>query len=373
MQFEEYRVLVVNLSTQFGGTDVRVLTQLSMLQSYVAECAAIVLQDSPLHERIKTMGLPHYPIPLDRGNPAMIAALRDIMQKKNYHVVDTHNVQSILWGQAAAKLAGVPGRVVTVHSDYLRENPGLKGRLYHTILRNSRIAVKQYIQVTEELQKQALASGLDGRTHWIPNAVIIPETPFTDKITSEYEAWGFAPDDFVLGIVGRLHPVKGHQYLIDAFNQLKDHPKLKLLIVGDGPIADELHAQVNDLNLQDRIHFTGFRQDIEHIMRSIDALVISSLSEAQPFVLLEAAAQSRPVIATKVGGLKTLIRHEDNGILVESEDSQALADAILWLQQHPNEAQQIAQRGYDFIKAEFGVKKMIEQILAVYTKAIHEQ
>ncbi|MEL6309802.1 MAG: glycosyltransferase family 4 protein [Chloroflexota bacterium] len=369
MQTTDYRVLLINLSTQFGGTDVRVLSQAQALQAHVAYCAVAVLEGSELHQRVEAAGLPHYTLEQGRSDPNLLFNLRRLMQNKTFHVVDTHNVISIFWGQMAAQLAGVPGRVATVHSDYLRENPNLKGRAYHTVLQSSRNVVKEYIQVTQDLQQQAIARGNQHST-WIPNAVAVPPEPFMGKDTSEYEQWGFAPDDTIIGIVGRLHPVKGHQYLIEALTHLATYPTIKLLIVGDGALEDDLKAQAQKANVLDRVHFTGFRKDIPHIMQSIDALCIASLSEAQPYVLLEATSHARPVIATAVGGLKALIEDGITGKLVPSEDSVALAEALRWLHEHPDEARTIALQGYEMVKRDYSTETMIQSVLTVYRKAI---
>ncbi|MGB7342232.1 MAG: glycosyltransferase family 4 protein [Phototrophicaceae bacterium] len=367
----DYRVLLINLSTQFGGTDVRVLSQAKALQSRVDHCAVAVLEGSKLHNRMILEGLPHHAIAHKRNSPQLLSSLRNIMKTHQYNIVDTHNVISIFWGQLAAWQAGVAGRVVTVHSDYIRENPNLKGRAYDAVLQASRLTVKAYIQVTEELQQTALNRGIKNTT-WIPNAVAMPDSPLQQKDTSSYDEWGFATDDRVIGIVGRLHPVKGHQYLIDALGLLPDMPKIKLLIVGDGDLRDALEQQVNALDIADRVHFTGFRDDIAHIMQSIDALCIASLSEAHPFVLLEAAAYARPIIATSVGGLKTLLRDKDTALMVEASNPEQLADALKYLATHPDEAQRLGVSAYEMVKAQFSTEKIIHSILNIYEKAVHE-
>ncbi|MFN8373164.1 MAG: glycosyltransferase [Anaerolineae bacterium] len=324
-----YRVLLIDLAQAFGGAEVRVLAQARALQGRVERCEVLTLRGSTLHERLKQENLPHQTVTVGRGNPGILFEVRRVIKDGGFQVVDAHNVQSILWGDFAAALAGARGRVATIHSDYGSEYPGLKGKLYDGVVTASRSVVKHYINVTEVLQQKAQREGYGGRSTLIPNAVLIPPEPLPKKDTRFYGEWGFAPDDFVVGILARLKPVKGHSYLIDAFGQLKDLPQAKLLIVGDGPLEAELKAQVESLGLGKRVVFTGFRQDIPDILQAIDCMP-ASLSEA-PYAVLEAASYARPLLVTAVGGLKTLLKHQDTGLLVAPKDAAGLADAVRWM------------------------------------------
>lgn len=135
-------------------------------------------------------------------------------------------------------------------------------------------------------------------------------------------------DAFIFGTVGRLAPTKGISYLIDAFAQVKkEFSKAYLLLVGEGPDEKQFRQHVAKLGLQDSVCFAGFRKEIEKIFRALDVFVISSVAEGMPRVLLEANAAGVPCIGTKVGGIPEVI-DETVGILVESQNSDALADSM---------------------------------------------
>ncbi|NWF71321.1 MAG: glycosyltransferase [Chloroflexi bacterium] len=365
-----YRVLLIDLAKTFGGAEVRVLAQARALQGLVVECAVVTLRDSALHARLQQENLPHHAVRAGRGNPGILLELRRIIRQGGYQVVDAHNVQSVLWGLFAAALAGAPGRVATIHSDYGGEYPGLKGRVYEGVLSASRLVARHYINVTEVLQQKAAAQGYGARSTRIANAVPVPPEPLRQKDTRLYADWGFAPSDFVVGILARLKPVKGHSYLIDAFGQLADLPHAKLLIVGDGPLEAELKAQVAALGLQQRVVFTGFRQDIPDILRALDCMCLASLSEALPYAVLEAASFARPLLVTAVGGLKTLLKHEQTALLVPAQDAAALAGAIRWFVAHPHQAVQIGQNAYHMVRQTFSVETMIASVLQVYDRVV---
>ncbi len=363
-----YNVLLVDLAHAFGGAEVRVLTQARALKERGITCRIAALQDSPLHERAEAERLPCEIIDSGRGSPALLLALRDLILRHNYAVVDAHNVQSIFWAHWAAALAGAPGRVATLHSDFGREYPGPKGWFYEGVLRLNQIVAREYITVTEVLQEKMVRRGYADRSTLIYNAVPVPELAQQDVDPAPRRAWGFSPDDFVLAIVARLKPVKGHRYLVEAVASLADLPQVKLLIVGDGPLRAELEAQAQALGIAQRVHFTGFVQDVPAILRGVDALCMASLSEALPYVVLEAAASARPMLVTGVGGMATLLTDKETARVVPAQDALALAEGIRWLVAHPPEAARMGLAAYALVKQQFSVETMIDQILAVYDR-----
>src|SRR5215467_13598584 len=102
MSIHPYRVLLVDLARSFGGAEVRVLAQAEALQSVVASCSVAVLEGSELHKRLQALDLPYEALSTSRASPQIVFALRDIIRRGGYQVVDAHNVQSIFWGQFAA-------------------------------------------------------------------------------------------------------------------------------------------------------------------------------------------------------------------------------------------------------------------------------
>lgn len=366
MTQRHYRVLLVNLTNAYGGTDARVLMQARALQGRVAACEVATLSGSDLHRRLQRENLPHHAIDARQGSPLVITKLRRVMKRGDYHVVDAHSIHAILWGMIAASVSGVAGRIVTIHSDFSKEYPGLRGRFYDGVVKLTRPFTKHYINVTAGLQEKCLAAGNVARSTFIPNAVEIPPVLPEHKDTALYREWGFAPEDYVVGMIARLDPIKGHRYLIDALAQLGGLPQVKLLVVGDGPIEADLRAQVEALGLSGRVHFTGFRQDIPRILQSLDALCVASLSEALPYVALEAAAYARPVLSTAVGEMPALLEDGVNGRLVAPGDAAALAGGLRWLVENPADARRIGQNARAMVTRAFNIETMIDAVLDVY-------
>jgi glycosyltransferase involved in cell wall biosynthesis len=118
-----------------------------------------------------------------------------------------------------------------------------------------------------------------------------------------------------------------------------------------------------------RIYFTGFRQDVPRILASVDCVCIPSLSEALPYTLLEAAAWARPILATSVGGMATLLEDRNTALLVPPGDPAALAEGLRWMAQHPDEAGRIGMAAYELVRQSFSLEAMIEKTLQVYDAA----
>lgn len=366
----DYSVLLVDLARAYGGAEVRVLTQARALQDDVARCAVATLAGSPLHQRLLAEGLPVETIAIQRGNPVMAGVLRRTIRAGLYQIVDAHNVQSILWGHLAALLAGARGRVATIHSDYGREYPGAKGIFYRSVLWLDRFLARQYITVTDVLQASLTARGDGSRSTLIYNAVPVSEAPLRSVDPVMRPAWGFGAEDFVVAIIARLKPVKGHRYLLEALARLADLPHMKLLVVGDGPLRPALEAQANTLGIAERVHFCGFVEDIPAILQSVDAVCLPSLSEALPYVLLEAAAYARPLVVTQVGGMATLLQDGETARVVPPQDAAALAEALRWVATHPVERQAMGLAAYALVKRAFSVETMVAKTLQVYDRAL---
>ncbi|MHB8626584.1 MAG: glycosyltransferase [Aggregatilineales bacterium] len=370
MDKRSYSVLLVDLAKTYGGAEVRVLTACQALQNRTAVCRVATLEGSALHARLQARDLPFELIKVSRSNPRLMLELRNLIKRGSYQIVDAHNVQSILWGHLAAKLAGAKGRVATIHSDFAKEYPGLKGRGYAAILSIDKWLARQFINVTEVLQARSQANGTADRSSLILNAVPVPETIPTVKDDVLRAEWGFTPGDFVVGIVARLKPVKGHTYLIDALAKLADFPQVKLLILGDGTLREALEAQANERNVADRVCFTGFREDIPRVLESLDCVCMASLSEALPYAILEAAAYARPILATAVGGMATLLTDYKTARLVPARDPAALAEGLRWIVTHPDDARQMGINAYHMVRQSCSVQTMIEKTLQIYDKAL---
>ena len=140
--------------------------------------------------------------------------------------------------------------------------------------------------------------------------------------------------------VARFYPVKNHKLLIDAFELVcKNITNVRLYLIGDGQEYEKMQAYVLEKNIEEKVHFMGYREDVSELLMQSDIFVMSSLSEAFPVSVIEALAAGLPVVATRVGGLPELV--SNNGILVETNNPVQLCDAMLSLARDEDKRRQM--------------------------------
>jgi glycosyltransferase involved in cell wall biosynthesis len=353
-------VLIVDLAKRFGGTNVRVLALARLLHGR-RPYAVAVLDGSPLHERLEDESLRTLPVPFGRGDPRVVPFLVRAIRRGAYGVVDAHNPQSQLWGGLAAALARTPS-VTTVHSAYRFEHAGsLRGRAYEAVLRLNRRAGTRFVAVSDAIGAYLGAVGIPReRIRVIENALPARERAGVEEL-------GFGDGAFVVAVVGRLEPVKGHEFLIEAIARLAEtRPQLRLLVVGEGRRRAALEEQARAAGLGDRVRFTGFRDDVDALLGAGDVFCLPSLSEGLPYAVLEACAHRLPLLVTSVGELATLFENGKTALVVPPADVDALARGLEWLMDNEAEAAELGQAASELAGARFGADRMIAETLEAY-------
>jgi len=177
----------------------------------------------------------------------------------------------------------------------------------------------------------------------------------------------------VIGSVGWLTPVKGHRVLLEAVALLRrTWPRLCVVIVGDGPLREELKRIASARGLAGAVRLLGTRADIPECLAGMDLYVQPSLNEGMGRALVEAMAAGRPVVASRVGGIPSLIEHRRTGLLVPPGDPDALAEAIAELITHPELARALGHAARQRIDATFSVAAMVRAVEAVYDAALSQ-
>ena len=171
----------------------------------------------------------------------------------------------------------------------------------------------------------------------------------------------------LVGIIARLSDVKGHCYLIQAMNELVHGlPGVKCLIVGEGPLEQELKGQVHELSLEASVKFVPVSGHPAEILPAFDVFAMPSLQEGLGLSVMEAQACGVPVVASRVGGLVEAVKDGVTGILVPPRDHLALADALMKVLVDRNIASRFGLAGREWIIVNFSIDKMVEGTLAVY-------
>jgi glycosyltransferase involved in cell wall biosynthesis len=180
------------------------------------------------------------------------------------------------------------------------------------------------------------------------------------------EKLGIPQDSFVVGTVGRLTPVKGQKYLIEAAAKIvQQEPKAMFVFLGDGELLAGFTETASVPGIKDHLKFLGWRPDVADVMSTFDVFVLPSLNEGMGKVLVEAMAMGKPIIASDVGGIQDLVAHGENGLLVPPANGETLANAILDLYENPDKRKRMGEAGKRRA-AEYGVDAMLRKIDALY-------
>ena len=178
---------------------------------------------------------------------------------------------------------------------------------------------------------------------------------------------------WVVGTVGRLAAVKDQAALVRALARAhRSDPdareRMRLVIVGDGPLRDELNQLARTEGVSDAVWFAGARSDIARVMAGLDAFVLPSLAEGVSNTLLEAMSCARPVIATSVGGNMELIEHGVSGTLVPASAPRALDAALLKYFREPDTARRHGAAARAAVEARFSLDRMVADYAALYER-----
>lgn len=176
-----------------------------------------------------------------------------------------------------------------------------------------------------------------------------------------------------IGIISRLSDVKGHKYLFGAFARMSHKfPGLQLLVIGDGPpgYTKELKALAESLGIEDRVLFHQACRDTSIPLSVIDVFCMPSLQEGLGLSIIEAMASGLPVVASNVGGIYSLIKHGENGLLVSPKDEDGLAEAISEILNNPSLAKKMGNISKELVKEKFGLDLMAEKTLKLYQEVI---
>ena len=265
----------------------------------------------------------------------------------------------------------IAGRLAGVKASFSWETISAPEWLYKHRLWAYRFAVRYCTKVIAV--SQATAQFLIERRGVDPKKVIIIPygvdlDVFHIKSDSNIkQTLGIDQKKFVIGTVGRLHPQKGHVYLIEAAQEIVNKkPDTFFVVVGDGKLRDFLENEVKNRNLHRYFYFTGFRNDIPQLLQCFDIFVLPSLYEGLPNVVLEAMATGKPVVATYVDGNKEAVIDGKTGILLPPKDSSGFVNALLHLMEHPDLAKKMGENGRKRVEEHFSLKKQVETFESLF-------
>ncbi len=368
------KVLHIIGGGEFGGAEKHILNLAGALDRQAVELTVCCLFSGPFVEIAAAAGISALAVPMrNKIDFAVIRKLSALIRSGGFDLVHTHGVRANLLGRLAARRAGKREIITTVHSLLEKDYQEMALRCANSLVeRATRSLTSHFIAVSQGLKDRLVAGGIPAKKITvIYNGILLDELGLAESAKTalkENYAGGEAP---LVGIVARLHAVKGHRYFIEAARDvLLQRPQTRFLIIGDGPCRQALEKLAGGMGLGDRVVFTGFVEDVYSLMARLDLLVVSSLWEGFGLTAVEAMVLGTPVVATEVGGLPEVVRHGETGLLAPPADALSLAKSIVWMLDHPLEAGEMAAKGADMVRRKFTAGEMARRTLDLYRKVL---
>jgi glycosyltransferase involved in cell wall biosynthesis len=360
----------------YGGPEKQTIEHLMRLNKDLYHgVLASFLEDGRPNETLdyaKTVGLNHFGIPM--VSPIDFRAqweLNKLLRQERIDLLCTHGYKSTVMGWWASRRAKIP--VLAFSRGYTVEDR--KVAFYEWLERRVLGKVAGIIFVSDGQKRRLESLKVHPRLSWVVhNAISVGETPDEptwDLSVDVRERLGIPQGTKIVVSAGRLSPEKGHRFLVEAISKMgKNISDAYFIFCGDGSCMKDLENQAQHLGISGQCRFPGFRRDLHEIFRVMDLLVVPSLTEGLPNVILEAFACKKPVIATAVGGIPEVVEHEVNGVLVPPGQPDLLAKAIEKCLSSPAIARQMGKAGYHRIKSEFTFESQTRKLEQIYHEVL---
>lgn len=298
-----------------------------------------------------------------------------LLQREPYQVLHTHSSKAGILGRLAGHLAGTPVIIHTVHGwsfhDYM--SPWLQ-KTYILLERWMAHYTQALVAVSQKDIDKGLQAGI-GRPdqyHLIRSA--IPIEQFDASLFDRgkiRQALGIPEQAVVIGFVGRFSPQKNPLDWVRVAKQVGQNQKdVFFLMVGDGPLRDQVEAQLLQAGIRDRTVLTGLRRDIPALLACMDMFMHTSLWEGLPRAIVQALCIELPVLAYSADGVQEIIQNGENGYIFQPGEVKKMAEVCEHLVQHPELRKALGQRGRERVMQEFDLQKMIAQISALYEQFV---
>lgn len=376
MKSKKYTIAHLISSNFFGGPEKQIVEHLKILNKGESTGIAISFQENGTENeflyKARENGILTEEI-VSR-NPVDIKALKELirtLKNKKIDLLCSHGYKSCVLGLIAARFSSA--KCIAFSRGYTSES--FKVKIYEWLERQALKSMDGVVSVSFGQEKRLNSFGVYPKRSWVVhNAVYtseISDSITEDRAKSIYTDFGIPEKARFIVAAGRLSPEKGQRFLIEAAAILKDEiDNLYFIFCGEGECKEELINLAKQKKVNDICRFPGFRKDITEVFRLMDFLVLPSLTEGLPNVILEAFSLAKSVVSTDVGGVSELVTHNKNGLLVQPGESKQLARAIKKMYSENSESKEMGACGYHTVRNYFSFDKQNLEIENIYNELI---
>jgi len=372
------KILFVITKSNFGGAQKYVYDIARSLPAEKFEALVTVGGTGSLVQKLKEQKIrviPTSSLSRDINTKSDLTAffeLLKIFRNEKPDVVHLNSAKAGGVGALAARIAGVPKIIFTAHGWAFNEERPCYQRMVikffswlTVFLSHKTIAVSDAIK-----HDTSLWPFVQNKVVVIKNGIVSPDFYYREdarKILLSKNTLPFPADAQIIGTIAELHKSKGLEYAIDAFAKIAStNPSLYYVIIGEGSERTNLEKVIKNNNLVGRVILAGFVEDAARLLPAFDIFVLPSVTEALGFVLLEAGLAKLPVVATRVGGIPEIIDDHTTGLLVDSRNPDALAEAIDTILMDESKARTFSNNLFNKTVAEFSLSRVVSETISLY-------
>jgi glycosyltransferase involved in cell wall biosynthesis len=304
-----------------------------------------------------------------------------LMRRYRPHVVHTHLSKAGFFGRVAARYTRRPAVVHTYHGHIFAGYDEFSRPKMELFRRMDQLAARctdRILTLTAGQGAELQAAGIGRASQYRVVPLGLELEPFLepgDNRAALRQELGLPAECVLIGHISRLVPVKTVNYFIEAAQKVRlHHPEAVFLVIGDGPSRPALEDETRKRGLLDSgVRFLGFRADLPYLVGGLDIVALTSIQEGTPVAIIEALTAGKPVLATDVGGVGTIVRHKQTGWLSPARDVENIAQGLSYLLEHPQEAAQWGQAGHEVVYPQNDSSRLLRDIEELYLEILQEK
>jgi glycosyltransferase involved in cell wall biosynthesis len=367
------KVLLVYFEPQSSGQTTHVLSLARGLDKDKYDITVVLpkhLQNSI--KAFEQTGVTIVPLPMGKilWNAKSIISLMSLIRRQNFDIVHVHSQEAGLLGRVVARVARARKIIYTPQCTNIRHMRWFW--LYRSIEKILSYITDKIISVNETDRLRIIQWGIhSSKVITIKNG--IDQNLFAGSINLEEtkRKIGLHEKRPVVMQIGRLSDQKNPLMFVKGASIVaQEHPEVQFVLVGDGPLKNEVGAYIQELGMNNQMRCLGWQAEAYKLIALSDIFTLTSQWEGLPYVLLEAMAWSCPVVATAVNGCPEIVKHGITGYLVPKNDATSWAKYVIKLLENPELSVEMGQRGNAVLKEELSLQKMIEQTEQLYDRLI---
>lgn len=364
---KKIKILQAIRQGKVGGGETHVLDLVKELDKDKYESIILSFTDGPMVDKLKADGFSTYVVHTEKPfNYKVWKEVRKIVEEEKIDLIHAHGTRANSNTFSSAKAVKIP-LIYTVHgwSFHPDQRPVVK------VIRT--LSERFLVKVADKTICVSQSNLNEGKLKFpMPNATVIVNGINQVKFNPDQKyknirtELNIAEDEVLVGYIARITAQKEPLTYLKAIAKVPAELKVKFLIVGDGDLKKQMLELAEQLNLNSRVIFQNFRDDIPAILNGIDIFCLPSLWEGLPIALLEAMAMRKAIIATAIDGTKDLVTHMENGILVPTYSPEKIAEAIQLLINDEPLRKQLGLRAGQTVKEKFNIMDMTRKVESVY-------